>query len=270
MGTLLLVHAHPDDEAISTGGVMMKAAADGHRVVLVTATRGEAGEIHNMDEAASRPRLGEIRTGELENASRILGVSRGEFLGYRDSGMVGTPENDDPRSFHQAPIDEAARKLAAIIREERPDVVVTYAEDGVYGHPDHIKAHFVTNAALDQLLRASESWTPKKLYYTAIPRSMMQAFMDQMPEEARQQQNSAMRIEGTPDELVTTRVDVTPYTSRKRQAFAAHVSQNDPNSWFATMADQIYELAFGTEYYQLARGKPGSALPEDDLFSGLG
>jgi len=269
MGTLLLVHAHPDDEAISTGGVMMKAADDGHRVVLVTATRGEAGEIHNMDEATSRPRLGEIRTNELENASRILGVSRGEFLGYRDSGMVGTPENDDPRSFHQASLDEAAQKLAAIIREEKPDVVVTYAEDGVYGHPDHIKAHFVTNAALDQLLRASDSWTPKKVYYTAIPRSMMQAFMDQMPEEARQQQNSNMRIVGTPDELVTTRVDVSPYTARKRQAFAAHVSQNDPNSWFATMADQIYELAFGTEYYQLARGKPGSALPENDLFSGI-
>jgi len=268
MGTLLLVHAHPDDEAISTGGVMMKAADDGHRVVLVTATRGEAGEIHNMDESASRPRLGEIRTQELANASGILGVSRGELLGYRDSGMVGTPENDDPRSFHQAPLEEAAHKLAAIIREEKPDVVVTYAEDGVYGHPDHIKAHFVTNAALDQLLRASDSWTPKKLYYTAIPRSMMQAFMDQMPEEARQQ-NSSIRIVGTPDELVTTRVDVSPYTVRKRQAFAAHVSQNDPNSWFATMADQIYELAFGTEYYQLARGKPGSALPENDLFSGI-
>ena len=269
MGTLLLVHAHPDDEAISTGGVMMKAADDGHRVVLVTATRGEAGEIHNMDEAASRPQLGEIRTRELENASRILGVARSEFLGYRDSGMVGTPENEDPRSFHQAPLDEAAQKLATIIREEKPDVVVTYAEDGVYGHPDHVKAHFVTNAALDQLLRASDSWTPKKLYYTAIPRSLMQAFMDQMPEEARQQQNSNMRIVGTPDELVTTRVDVKPYTARKRQAFAAHVSQNDPNSWFATMADQIYELAFGTEYYQLARGKPGSALPENDLFSGI-
>jgi len=98
---------------------------------------------------------------------------------------------------------------------------------------------------------------------------MMQAFMDQMPEEARQQQSSNMRIAGTPDELVTTRVDVSPYTARKRQAFAAHVSQNDPNSWFATMADQIYELAFGTEYYQLARGKPGSALPEADLFAGI-
>src|SRR5579859_2308115 len=176
MGTLLLVHAHPDDESISTGGVMMKAKAHGHRVVLVTATRGEVGEIYNMDEAAARPRLGEIRTEELRAADEILGVDRQEFLGYRDSGMVDTPDNKDPRSFHQAPLEDAAQRLAVFIREERPDVVVTYGEDGVYGHPDHIKAHLVTNAALDLMLRAIESWTPKKLYYTAIPRSMMQAF----------------------------------------------------------------------------------------------
>jgi len=270
MATLLLVHAHPDDEAISTGGVMMKAHDDGHRVVLVTATRGEVGEIHNMDEEASRPRLAEIRTKELESAAHILGVSRGVFLDYRDSGMVGTADNENPASFHQASLNEAAGKLMAILREERPDVVVTYAEDGTYGHPDHVKAHFVTNAALDQMLRANDSWSPKKVYYTAIPRSMMQAFMEQMPEEARRQsQESSIQIIGTPDELVTTRVDVKRYTERKRKAFAAHLSQNDPNSWFATMADQIYELAFGTEYYQLARGKPGSALPEDDLFAGI-
>lgn len=266
MGTLLLVHAHPDDESISTGGVMMKAKTHGHRVVLATATRGEVGEIYNMDEASSRPRLGEIRTQELKNAGEILGVDRIEFLGYRDSGMVDTADNKDPRSFNQARLDEAAAKLAVLMRDERPDVVVTYAEDGVYGHPDHIKAHFVTNAALDLLER--EGWGPKKLYYTAIPRSMMEAFMAQMPEEA-QRQNTNMRIAGTPDELVTTRVDVHAYVDQKRKAFAAHVSQNDPNSWFATMADQIYELAFGTEYYQLARGKPGSELPEDDLFAGI-
>jgi N-acetyl-1-D-myo-inositol-2-amino-2-deoxy-alpha-D-glucopyranoside deacetylase len=266
MGTLLLVHAHPDDEAISTGGVMMKAKAHGHRVVLVTATRGEAGEIHNMDPEASRARLGEIRTEELKAAAEILGVDRIEFLGYRDSGMVDTVDNKDPRSFHQAPLEEAAAKLAVLIREERPDVVVTYAEDGVYGHPDHIKAHHVTNAALDLLER--EGWAPTKLYYTAIPRSMMEAFMQQMPEEA-QRQNTNMRIAGTPDELVTTRVDVHDYVDQKRKSFGAHVSQNDPNSWFATMASQIYELAFGTEYYQLARGKPGSDLPEADLFVGI-
>src|ERR1700687_6011531 len=199
MGTLLLVHAHPDDEAISTGGVMMKAKSHGHRVVLVTATRGEVGEIHNMDPAESRPRLGEIRTEELKAAGEILGVDRIEFLGYRDSGMVDTADNRDPHSFHQARLEKAAAKLAALMRDERPDVVVTYAEDGVYGHPDHIKAHYVTNAALDLLER--EAWAATKPYYTAIPRSMMQEFMKQMPAEAQQQQNSNMRIEGTPDEL---------------------------------------------------------------------
>src|SRR5207248_11215306 len=149
MATLLLVHAHPDDEAVSTGGVMMKAKSHGHRVVLITATRGEVGEIYNMDEEGSRLRLGEIRTEELKSAAEILGVDRLEFLGYRDSGMVDTPDNKDPRSFHQANLEEAAGKLAVFIREERPAVVVTYAEDGVYGHPDHIKARQVTNAALD-------------------------------------------------------------------------------------------------------------------------
>src|SRR5256712_13308537 len=145
MATLLLVHAHPDDEAVSTGGVMMKAKSHGHRVVLITATRGEVGEIYNMDEEASRPRLGEIRTAELKSAAEILGVDRLEFLGYRDSGMVDTADNKDPRSFHQARLGDAAGKLAVFVREERPDVVVTSAGEGGYGHPDHIKAHFVTN-----------------------------------------------------------------------------------------------------------------------------
>src|SRR5260370_19635102 len=160
MGTLMLVHAHPDDEAISTGGVMMKAKAHGHRVVLVTATRGEVGEIYNMDPESSRPRLGEIRTEELKAAGEILGVDRIEFLGYRDSGMVDTADNKDPRSFHQARLDEAAAKLAVLIREERPDVVVTDAEDGGYGHPDHIKAHHVNNADLELL--KSEGRSPEK------------------------------------------------------------------------------------------------------------
>jgi N-acetyl-1-D-myo-inositol-2-amino-2-deoxy-alpha-D-glucopyranoside deacetylase len=267
MSTLLLVHAHPDDEAISTGGAMMKARDAGHRVVLVTATRGEVGEIHNMDEQSIRPRLGEVRTKELENASRLLGVNRGEFLGYRDSGMVGTADNENPKSFHQAPLGEAAERLAVILREERPEVIVTYAADGTYGHPDHIKAHQVTNAALDILEK--EGWRPRKLYYTVIPRSAMKAFMEQMPEDARRD-NIGSRIQGTPDELITTKVDVSDLVDRKREAFGAHVSQNDPNSWFATIADQIYRLAFGTEYYQLARGKPGSELPETDLFAGVG
>jgi N-acetyl-1-D-myo-inositol-2-amino-2-deoxy-alpha-D-glucopyranoside deacetylase len=267
MGTLLLVHAHPDDEAISTGGVMMKAKAHGHRVVLVTATRGEVGEIYNMDEASSRPRLGEIRTAELRAADEILGVDRQEFLGYRDSGMVDTAENKDPRSFHQAGLDEAAERLGVFLREERPDVVVTYADDGVYGHPDHIKAHRVTNAALDIVKR--EGLAPRKLYYTAVPRSLMQAYADQFPDQARERERRNMRIAGTPDELITTRVDVHDYVDRKLDAFHAHLSQNDPGSWFQSIQRQILELAFGTEYFQLARGELGPEVPEPDLFAGV-
>src|SRR6266700_2900017 len=116
MATLLLVHAHPDDECVSTGGVMLRAHQDGHRVVLVTATRGEEGEIHNMDEASVRPRLAEVRTEELRRSAEILGVDRQEFLGYRDSGMAGTPANEHPDSFHAAPLHEAAGRLAAVLR----------------------------------------------------------------------------------------------------------------------------------------------------------
>jgi len=267
MATLLLVHAHPDDEVISTGGAIMKAKAHGHRVVLVTATRGEVGEIYNMDEAEARPRLGEIRTKELEAADEILGVDRQEFLGYRDSGMVDTSDNKDPRSFHQAALGEAAGKLAVYMREERPDVVITYADDGVYGHPDHIKAHEVTNATLDLLER--EGTPVKKLYYTAVPRSRMQADAEQLPDQAEEQARRSMRIEGTRDELITTEIDVHDYVDRKLQAFQAHLSQNEPGSRLQTMQRQILELALGTEYYQLVRGTPGSSLPETDLFAGI-
>ena len=253
MGTLVLIHAHPDDEAISTGGVIMKAKAHGHRVVLVTATRGEAGEIYNIDPTQTRPRLAVIRTEELKAAGDVLGVDRIEFLGYRDSGMVDTPDNKDPRSFHQARIDEAASRLAVFLREERPDVVVT--------------AHYVTVAALDLLQR--EGWSPAKVYYTAIPRSMMEEFVKQYPDQAERSARQNIRVAGTPDELITTRIDVHDYVDEKRKAFEAHVSQNDPDSWFAGMAGQILELALGTEYYQLARGKPGSELPESDLFAGV-
>src|SRR5262249_44856817 len=164
------------EEAIATGGVMLRAQEDGHRVVLVTATRGEEGEIHNMDEAEIRPRLGEVRTEELRRAGEILCVDRQAFLDYRDSGMAGTPGNQDPRSFHMAPRAEAAERLAVLLREERPDVVVTYTPDGTYGHPDHIKANHTTVAALDLLER--EGWRPAKLYLSAIPRRQMREFME--------------------------------------------------------------------------------------------
>ena len=267
MSTLMLVHAHPDDEAISTGGVMMRAHEDGHRVVLVTGTRGEEGEIHNMDEATVRPHLAQVRVAELLRACEILGVDRQEFLGYRDSGMAGTPANDNPSSFHLAPLHEAADRLAVLLREERPDVVVTYTSDGTYGHPDHIKAHHTTVAALDVLDR--EGWAPAKFYLSAVPRGFMQEMLRMAQEAGMEMPETGMRILGIPDEEITTSVDVREFAERKRQAFGAHVSQNDPNSPFQTMAGQIYEMAFGTEHFVLARGDLGEERPEHSLFVGV-
>src|ERR1700687_2244797 len=146
MTTMLLVHAHPDDECIATGGVILRAHRDGVRVGLLTAPRGEEGNIHNMDEAEIRPRLGEVRAEELMRSCEILGVDRKAFLGYRDSGGRGAPANEDSRSFHSAPVREAARRVADYLREERPDVVVTYTPDGTYWHPDHVKAYQTTLA----------------------------------------------------------------------------------------------------------------------------
>lgn len=267
MKTLLLVHAHPDDEAISTGGIMARAFEGGHRVVLVTATRGEEGEISNMDEAESRPRLGEIRTEELRRALEIIGTTRQEFLGYRDSGMAGTPSNEHPDSFHQAHLAEAAERLAAIMRVERPDVVVTYDPMGTYGHPDHIKAHRTTVAALD-ILKA-ESWEPAKFYEHAIPASAMLMMAERMKEAGRPNPFENSTLVGTPDDEITTRVDVRDHSMRKRDAFRAHLSQNSPDSFFINTPDEMMRDIFGFETFVLRRGRLGSERPETDIWSGI-
>lgn len=269
MSTLFLVHAHPDDEAITTGGVMRKAHDEGRRVVLVTATRGEEGEIHQMDEASTRPRLAEVRTEELRQAGEILGVDRQEFLGYRDSGMAGTPSNDNPESFHRAPLAEAADRLAEVLREERPDVVVTYGADGIYGHPDHVKAHEITIAALDLL--EGEGWQPAKAYFAVVSGEWLEEMRRRAEAEGMGDAfgEGIIQLIGTPSEEITTVVDVRGYTDVKRAAFAAHRSQNNPKSPLATMAGSIYEAAFGTEHFVLARGGRDEHEPELDLFAGL-
>jgi LmbE family N-acetylglucosaminyl deacetylase len=220
-----------------------------------------------MDEAATRPHLGAVRTAELQRACELLDVDRQEFLGYRDSGMAATPANDNPASFHQAPLHEAAERLAVLLRDERPEVVVTYTSDGTYGHPDHIKAHHTTVAALDVLQR--EGWTPAKFYLSAIPRGFMQDMLRMAQEAGMEVPADGMRIPGIPDEEITTSVIVQDLAGRKRQAFAAHVSQNDPSSPFQSMASQIYEFVFGTEHFVLARGDLGEERPERSLFAGV-
>jgi LmbE family N-acetylglucosaminyl deacetylase len=267
MTTLLLVHAHPDDECIATGGVMLRARHDDIRVVLLTATRGEEGDIHNMDEATVRPRLGEVRTAELMRSCEILGVDRHEFLGYRDSGMAGAPSNHDPRSFHAAPLHEAAERVAAVLREERPDVVVTYTPDGTYWHPDHVKAHRTTLAALD--LVGAEGWSPAKFYLHAVPRSAVEQIERRALESGVELPIEVGQIVGIPEEEITTIVDVSAFLEHKRAAFLAHLSQYEPDSPFSTIAAQIFEATLGTERFILARGALGEPAPEPSLFAGL-
>jgi LmbE family N-acetylglucosaminyl deacetylase len=267
MTTLLLVHAHPDDECIATGGVILRAHHEGIRVVLLTATRGEEGDIHNMDAAAVRPRLGEVRTEELMRSCEILGVDRQEFLGYRDSGMTGAPSNDDPRAFHVAPLDEAAERVATVLREERPDVVVTYTSDGTYWHHDHVKAHRTTVAALDLL--ATKGWSPAKFYLHSVPRSAVERIERRAREAGVDLPTDVGQIVGIPDEEITTDVDVSAFFEQKRAAFLAHRSQYEPDSPFSTIAAQIFEATLGTERFILARGALGEPRPERSLFAGL-
>src|SRR5919202_860339 len=177
--TLMTVHAHPDDEAIGTGGILARYAAEGVQTVLVTCTRGEVGEI--VDPSVAQPdNLADVREAELRAACAILQVSAQHYLGYRDSGMIGTPENDDPRSFWRADLDEAVGRLVALIRRYRPQVLVTYDENGFYGHPDHIQAHRVTVAAFEAAGDATRypeqglaPWAPQKLCYSTVPRNGM-------------------------------------------------------------------------------------------------
>jgi LmbE family N-acetylglucosaminyl deacetylase len=259
--TLVCFHAHPDDEAIATGGTMAKAAADGHRVVLVVATKGEHGEVPDGF-LGKEELLWQRRVEETHAAAELLGVQRVEFLGYVDSGMDGTPENEAPESFWQADLDDAARRLAAILTEEGAHVLTAYDERGVYGHPDHVQVHRVG-------VRAGELARTPKVYENTYDndhfREMMRRAADFGMEEAAPDQEG---IElGVPGDRITTHVDVRSFLDVKRKAMAAHASQIGETSFFLTMPPEAFEAAWGTEWYML-RGAP-SGTRETDLFEGL-
>ena len=262
MATLVTFHAHPDDESIATGGVMAKAADEGHRVVLVVATKGEHGEVAEGFLDPGEP-LWQRRVQETLACAEILGVARVEFLGYVDSGMVGTPENDLPESFWQADVDEAAARLAAILTEEGADVLTVYDENGVYGHPDHIQVHRVG-------LRAAELAGTPRVYLNTINRDHLQRSVtavapDDMPGDLNPDDLQNL---GVPEERITTSVDVRPWLARKRAAMAAHASQISETSFFLSMAPEMFEVGFGTEWFIRAGAPPG--FSETDLFDGLG
>lgn len=288
---LLLVHAHPDDETIGTGAVMAKYAAEGALVTLVTCTLGEEGEVlvpelahlaSDRDDA-----LGPHRIEELAVACEALGVTDHRFLGgpgrWRDSGMMGTPQNDRLDVFWQADPDEATRALVEVLREVRPQVVVTYDSNGGYGHPDHVQAHRVTVAAVDAAAdpayapELGESWATEKLYWTAIPKSVLQAGIDQL--KASGQTNffgvdSADDLPfGIPDEAVTTEIDARDQLDAKVAAMRAHKTQIAVDGPFFALSNNVGQRAMGVEYYVLAHGEAGPVDGphgrEQDLFSGI-
>jgi LmbE family N-acetylglucosaminyl deacetylase len=267
--TLVTFHAHPDDEAIATAGVMAKAASEGHRVVLVVATRGEhAGYGHEMLEPGEK--MSERRVQETQRAAEILGVARVEFLGYVDSGMMGTPENDAQGSFWTADVDEAAKRLAKILDEERADVLTIYDDHGGYGHPDHIQVHRVG-------ARAGELAGTPVVYESTMNRDHIYRLLKERvaagdteipgdidPDDLPDPNDNTF---GSPESVITTTVDVRGFLDVKRAAMVAHGSQIQESSFFLKMPLDAFREGFGYEWF-IRRGAP-PGTHEDDLFAPL-
>lgn len=290
---MLLVHAHPDDETLATGATMARYAADGVAVTLVTCTLGEEGEVvvpeWSLLRADEADQLGGYRVLELQRACAALGVTDHRFLGgagrYRDSGMMDTPANGRPRAFWQVDLAEPVADLVAVLREVRPQVVVTYDENGGYGHPDHIQAHRVTMAAVERAgdpayaPQSGPAWLPDKVYWSAIPVSVMRQGIEAMREigsdlfEAFDTGDPEDMPFATPDEKVTTAIDGRRYLDAKVAAMRAHATQIAVDGPFFALADNVGHHIMATEHYVLVRGErgPGNGPSgwEDDLFAGL-
>ena len=278
--TLLCVHPHPDDESIACGGVLARAAGQGDRTVVVTCTGGEEGE-NLADIDLSGEDLVTHRRRELAAALERLGVHEHVDLGYRDSGMVGLPSNEHPDSFHAAGLQEAATRLATVLRRVRPDVVVSDDHRGTYGHPDHVKAYHVTVQAVTMAADPDadvpgEPWSVPKRYVHTLTRTRLwrvhRALADAGLASPFGDADVASADDlpfGTDDAVVTTVVDVRPWLETKRAALAAHRTQIGPDSFFLNTPDELAGPLFGTEEFVLESGTPGPDLVEDDLFAGL-
>ena len=260
MATGVFFHAHPDDEAIATGGTMARAKHEGHRVVLVAATRGELGE-HAPDSLEPGEQLVDRRVAELKAAAEILGVDRVEFLDYHDSGMAGEPTNDAPGSFASADVDEAAARLARILEEEHADVLTVYDENGNYGHPDHIQVHVVG-------VRAAEMAGTRRVYEATANRDHLRRMMAQMPQDPDAPEAPAdIETLGVTEDQITTTVDVREFVDRKRAAMVAHASQIPDDSFFLQLPLDAFREAFGWEWF-IRRDGPRTQR-ETTLFDGL-
>ena len=289
---MLLVHAHPDDETINNGATMARYVAEGASVTLLTCTLGEEGEVLvpelELLAADHADQLGGYRISELRAAMEALGVSDWRFLGgpgrYRDSGRMGTPANDGPRAFWNADLDEAVAHAVAVVREVRPQVVVTYDENGGYGHPDHIQAHRVAMRAVDAAADPGyrpdlgAAWEVAKVYWCCVPRSVlrqgieaMRALGEASPFESLGEVDDVPFA--VPDELVAAAVDGRAHPGRKDAAMRAHATQITVDGPFFALSNNLGQEVLGTEYYRLVRSRRGPAAThegwEDDLFAGL-
>ncbi|MFG3583793.1 N-acetyl-1-D-myo-inositol-2-amino-2-deoxy-alpha-D-glucopyranoside deacetylase [Streptomyces sp. NPDC047990] len=286
---LLLVHAHPDDESINNGATMARYAAEGALVTLVTCTLGEEGEVIPPGLAHLAPDrdggLGPHRVAELAAAMKELGVTDHRFLGgpgrFRDSGMMGVEQNHRPGAFWSADVDEAAALLVEVIREVRPQVLVTYDPDGGYGHPDHIQAHRValraTELAADPAARPGlgAPWEIAKVYWNRVPRPVVEdgfarlrAALPGSPFDASAAVDDVPGV--VDDAVITTEIDGTAYAAAKAAAMRAHATQIEvAEPWFA-LSNMLAQPLLTTEYYELVRGERPGADRETDLFAGIG
>jgi N-acetyl-1-D-myo-inositol-2-amino-2-deoxy-alpha-D-glucopyranoside deacetylase len=285
--TLMTVHAHPDDETIGTGGVMAKYAAEGARVVCVTCTGGEHGEIvvPEMDTPENHAVLGSIRAEELRRALAQLGPNvESRKLGYVDSGMMGTPENDAPESFWQADFDAAVEKLLAIVREVRPQVMVGYNDFGGYGHPDHIRSALICKAAFERSVAEDGDAAPVKLYETAgwnrrredvqkrAEERGVKAWWganDDETEEQKSEREAYMARMLAAQGPVTTSLDVADYLPNKYAALGEHVTQLPKDGFFLALTLDDWRELLHVEEFTLRVSRTGVRIPEDDLFAGL-
>jgi mycothiol S-conjugate amidase len=277
---LMTVHAHPDDEASKGAGTVARAKAEGARTVLVCCTGGEAGDILNpaMDTPEVRERLPEVRMEELAASVEVIGYDELVLLGYRDSGMPDSPENEDPRCFARAPEDGAVGRLVAAIRQHRPHVLVTYGDDQKgYPHPDHLRVHDISVVAFeaagdpDAFPDAGDPWQPLKLYYTVWSRARVLALHEKFLELGLESPFTEERLARMgQDERITTRVHVGDLFDVRHRALLAHRTQIDPESpfWFGIPPEE-QRLVHPYDDYVLARSLVDTDLPEDHLFDGL-
>ncbi|WP_197275125.1 PIG-L family deacetylase [Luteipulveratus halotolerans] len=250
--TIVFFHAHPDDESSQTSGAMARAAKEGHRVVVAYGTHGDHGEV--PDDLAPGETLVDRRRAEAEASARAIGTQRIAWLGYADSGMTGWDQNNDPGCFHQAPLDEAAQRLAAVLDEEDADILTCYDWHGGYGHPDHVKVHQVGHRAAELAARRP------RLLESTMNRDRMRMWSEAMKADGEEGFDPDGPMDdgnpmGTPEAEIHWEVDVSDFLDQRRAAMQAHASQVTDIGMFMAMPPEVFAAAFGTEFY-IEPGRP--------------